>query len=54
MDRACGMYGAEMIHGFGGENPMERKRLGTLAIDETVTLDCVVKNENAKLRAGVI
>ena len=32
---------------------MERKHLETLATDETVTLDCVVKNDNAKLRAGV-
>jgi len=34
--------------------PMERKHLATLATDETVTLDCVVKNEDAKLWTGVI
>ena len=34
-DVSCGMYGGEMIHGFGGKNSMERKHLETLATDET-------------------
>jgi hypothetical protein len=50
MDGACGMYGGEMIHGFGEKSPMERKNLETLATDETLTLDRVVK----KVWAGVI
>jgi hypothetical protein len=54
MDEAWSMYGGEMIHGFGGKPPTERKHLEALATNETVTLDCVVKNEDTKLWAGVI
>ena len=39
---------------LAGKTPMGRKHFETLATDETVTLDCVVKNENTKLWAGVI
>jgi hypothetical protein len=54
MDEACSMYGGERIHGFGGKTPTERNHLEALARNETVTLDCVVKNEDMKLWAGVI
>jgi hypothetical protein len=54
MDGACGKYGGEMIHGFGGKFPMERKHLEIIATDETVTLDCVVKSDDTRLRDGVI
>lgn len=39
---------------LAGNPPMERKHLETPATDETVTLDCVVKNEDTKLWTGVI
>jgi hypothetical protein len=39
---------------FWWKNLMERKHLTTLATGETITLDCVVKNEDVTLWAGVI